>query len=165
MIVRLRTAFGIGLVAAACLAGSAALSQPGRNAPPPSAPPRLEPVAETRLLMDGIAKPNFDGLGRTLKDRPADAEGWGFARGQALLIAETGNLLLMRPPKTRPAQDAWMARAADLRAAGTRLARAAAEKDYVGARAGVAAVTNACNRCHEAFRVPARLAPFAAGDE
>lgn len=123
-------------------------------------PPKLEPVAETKLLMDGLAKANFDGLNRTLKEKPADAATWGFARGQALLIAETGNLLLMRPPKNRPAQDAWMEKATGLRDAAVKLAAAAGEKDYAGARAGVASVANACNRCHESFRVATRIVPF-----
>jgi hypothetical protein len=127
---------------------------------PKATPPKLEPVAETKLLMDGLAKANFDGLNRLLKEKPADAPTWGFARGQALLIAETGNLLLMRPPKNRAAQDAWMAKATDLRDAAVKLAKAAGEKDYAGSRAGVAAVANACNRCHEGFRVATRIVPF-----
>src|SRR5258708_2326017 len=61
--------------------------------------PRLEPVAETRLLMEGLNQANFRGLERLLRQKPAEAEAWSFARGQALLIAETGNLLLIRPPR------------------------------------------------------------------
>lgn len=137
---------------------ASAPSQPRSEA----ASPKLEPLAETRLLMEGFAKPNFDGLSRVLKQKPADAEGWGFARGQALLIGETANLLMLRPPKTKPAQDTWMARAADLRDAAAKLSRSAGAKDYLAARAGAAGLANACNRCHEAFRVNVRLTPFEA---
>src|SRR5262245_54671463 len=56
--------------------------------------PRLEAVAETRLLMEGLSNANFRGLERILKEKPAANDAWTFARGQALLIAETGNLLL-----------------------------------------------------------------------
>jgi Cytochrome C' len=126
-----------------------------------AAPPRLEPVAETKLLMDGLAKANFDGLDRLLREKPATAEQWGFARGQALIVAETGNLLLMRPPKTRAAADLWMKRATELRESAVALAKAAGEKDYAGSRAGLAALANACNRCHEGFRVASRIVPFA----
>ena len=139
-------------------------SQAPTPIPPPtptSQLPRLVPVAETKLLMDGINKPNFDGLTKVLKAKPADAEAWSFARGQSLLIAETANLLLIRPPKTRTAQQAWVPRAVELRQAGVRLAEAAGAKDYVGARAALADLTNACNRCHESFRVPVRLDPAA----
>src|SRR5437588_10021119 len=91
--------------------------------------PKLEPVAETRLLMEGLNEANFHGLQRHLKEKPADAEAWTFVRGQALIIAETGNLLLMRPPHNK-GEEAWMARATDLRQVATALARAAANRDY-----------------------------------
>lgn len=126
------------------------------------AAPKLEAVAEAKLLMEGMAKPNFDALGKLLKDKPADADAWKFARGQALLLAESSNLMMLRPPKAKAAQDAWMNKAADLRTAATRLSRAAGEKDYGTARAALATVANACNRCHETFRVPTRVTPFEA---
>ncbi len=124
------------------------------------APPKLEPVAEAKLLMEGLTKPNFDALGKLLKEKPADAAGWTFARGQALLLAESGNLLMMRPPKTRAAQDAWMANAVEMRTAAAKLAKAAGEKEYATARAALASVANACNRCHQAFGVATRVTPF-----
>lgn len=131
-----------------------------RSQPKPAVPaPRLEPVAETKLLMEGLAKANFDGLARLLKQKPADMEAWSFARGQGLLIAETGNLLMMRPPATKDAQEKWMQRSVDLRLAGTQLAKAAASKDYLATRAAFANLANTCNRCHVAFQVPTRLDP------
>ncbi len=146
----------LATLAAVCVGLPGAVSQ----TPTKPAAPKLEAVAETKLLMAGLAKANFDGLNRTFAEKPADAESWAFARGQALLIAETGNLLMMRPPKTRAAQDTWMAKAGDLREAGVKLAKAAAGKDYAAARAGVANLANACNRCHEAFRVGERVVPL-----
>jgi len=140
-------------VAAGLLTTTAASPQ----APRKSAP-RLEPVAETRLLMEGINLPNFQGLQKLLKEKPADADAWTFGRGQALLIAETGNLLLLRPPRSQ-GQDPWMTHAMDLRAAGTRLARTIAARDYEGSRAGLVDLTNVCNRCHQTFRVATRIPP------
>ncbi len=133
---------------------------PGRRLPPPRPSIRLEPVAETKLLMQGIIEPNFGGLERRLAQKPADVDTWTIIRGQALLIAESGNLLVIRPPRSA-GQDIWMARAADLRSAATRLARAAAGKDFAACRTGVGDVANACNRCHQSFRVPTRIVPFA----
>lgn len=153
---RLRFCIAAALAGAVALFVPVAQSQPGGA----KAAPKPEPVAETRLLMEGLAASNLRGLGKLLRDKPAEAEAWGFARGQALLIAETGNLLLLRPP--RSGQDTWAGHAADLRDAGGKLARAAAEKDYPKSRAGLAAVANVCNRCHNAFRVPNRVDPFAA---
>jgi hypothetical protein len=123
--------------------------------------PRLDPVAETKLLMEGLAQSNFQGLEKLLRDKPTEAEAWTYARGQALLIAETGNLLMLRPPRNA-GQNAWLDRAAELRTSSARLARTLAQRDYEGSRAGLREVANSCNRCHQSFRVPARVAPFAA---
>lgn len=122
-------------------------------------PPRLEPVAETSLLMQGIALPNFQGIQKNLQEPPADVETWVFLRGQALIVAESGNLLLMRPPR-HAGLDAWMELATALRTAAVRLARAAAARDYPASRQRLVEVTNACNRCHQTFRVAQQLSPF-----
>src|SRR5438105_15939040 len=63
--------------------------------------PRFEALAETKLLMEGLNQSNYRSLEKLLKEKPADADTWTFARGQALLIAETGNLLLLRPPRNQ----------------------------------------------------------------
>jgi hypothetical protein len=156
---RVRFWLAAGLLGAGCLLAPVAQSQPGASKAKPS--PRLEAVAETKLLMEGLAEANLRGLGKLLREKPADAEAWAFARGQALLIGETGNLLMMRPPRSATGQEAWLSHAADLREAAGALARAAASKDYPKSRAALAGVANVCNRCHQAFRVPARVDPFA----
>jgi hypothetical protein len=122
--------------------------------------PKAEPVAETRLLMEALAHPNFRGLEKILRQKPKDSEAWTFARGQALLIAETGNLLLLRPPRTVKAQPAWFTLATDLRSTARDLAKSAAERNFEGSRAGFVRVANACNRCHQSFRIPVDIVPF-----
>jgi hypothetical protein len=153
---QLRFWFAVGVVGVGCLFVQVAHSQPAGKVSP-----KLEAVAETKLLMEGIANPNLRGLGNLLRDKPKDAEAWGFARGQALLIAETGNLLLLRAPRTAAGEEPWMKHATELREAGAGLARAAAAKDYQKSRSALAGVANTCNRCHQTFRVPARIDPFA----
>jgi hypothetical protein len=122
---------------------------------------RPEAVAETRLLMEALTEPNFRGLEKLLETRPANTEAWTFARGQALIIAETGNLLMLRQPRG-DGKAAWLQRAAEVRGAATRLARAAAARDYDLSRSVLASLANACNRCHQTFRVPVRMTPFSA---
>ncbi len=129
------------------------------QAAPQRPAPKLEAVAETALICDGLNRANFDGLGRLLAQRPKEAEAWTFARGQALLIAETGNLLMLRPPRNQ-GQAEWMDRATQLRTAGTRLARLAADRDFDRGRAALVELGDACNRCHQTFRVPVRVTPF-----
>lgn len=140
--------------------GGRPLTERPAAAAPEGPPPKLEAVAETRLLMEGLHQPNMQGLARLLKEKPTTAEDWMFARGQALIIAESGNLLMLRPPRAAVARDTWLARSAELRKNAVTLATAAGEKDYVAARAALATVANSCNRCHEAFRVPHRIVPF-----
>ncbi len=140
-----------------------AAPQSGRPVLPPPQPkvtPRLEPVAETHLLMEGMAQANFNGLERMLAQKPADNETWAFARGQALLIAETGNLLMIRPPKNS-GESAWMDASRELRDAATAVAKAAANRDYDAARNAVGDLAVSCNKCHQTFRVQARIVPFA----
>ncbi|HKB38945.1 MAG TPA: cytochrome c [Gemmataceae bacterium] len=127
---------------------------------PPAKPPlRLEPVAETGLIMNGLAHANFAGLERLLKQKPADNEAWVFARGQALLIGETANLLMIRPPKNS-GETAWMDHCKELRDSATALARTAATRDFDGSRNALGDLAVTCNRCHQTFRVPTRIVPF-----
>src|SRR5262249_56034289 len=88
---------------AALAASLLAAAAPSQN-PAPSGPrvtPKLEPIAETRLLMEGLTHTNFRGIERLLRQKPADVQTWTFVRGQALLIAEAANLLMLRPPRNQ----------------------------------------------------------------
>jgi hypothetical protein len=128
----------------------------------PAAPrltPKLEPIAETKLLMEGLAHTNFRGLERQLRQKPADVQTWTFARGQALLIAEVANLLMLRPPRSQ-GQPIWFERSMDLRKAATEVARAAGSQDYTRSRSTFVGLANSCNRCHQAFRVDVEIVPF-----
>ena len=154
-----RTGFwmAVGAFAVGALIGPPAQSQQAKA----KVAPKLEPVAETKLLMEGLADPNLKGVEKLLKDRPKDAAAWTYARGQALILAETGNLLLIRPPKNQGgAEETWMTGATELRTAAAKLARAAADQDFVASRAALAGVANACNHCHKNFRVQTRVNPF-----
>jgi hypothetical protein len=160
-----RRALALAGAVALVLTAPAAPQQRGSRAVPRPDPegsrplPRPEAIAETKLLMEGINLANFRGLERLLREKPAGAEAWTYARGQALLIAETGNLLLLRPPRAQ-GQLTWMDQAADLRTVATRLARATADGDFERSRTGLSALAATCNRCHQTFRVPVRLTPF-----
>ena len=161
----------LSLTFAGLFVGFAVSQQPSpAPAPPrpvapksPTAPAsqKLEAVAETKLLMEALAHPNYKGIGKHLRERPNDAASWSFARGQALLVAETGNLLMLRPPKTQ-GQTTWFERAAELRSKATNLARTIAAKDFDGSRVAYVDLANSCNRCHQTFRIPVEIEPFAA---
>lgn len=120
--------------------------------------PRFEAIAETRLLMEGLAQANYRSVHRLLKNRPTDVETWTFARGQAILLAETGNLLLLRPPRNS-GRDTWMKLSMELRDRAAAVARAAGSRDHPRSRAALTLLTASCNRCHQTFRVPVTVAP------
>jgi Cytochrome C' len=133
-----------------------AVAQERIKAPAAANQPRLVPVAETKLVMEGIAHANYQGIQRQLQQKPEDGDTWTILRGQALLVAESGNLLMIRPPKN-DGQGVWMQRAADLRDAGAMLAKQAGNRDYERSKAAFDDMTNTCNRCHQTFRVPVQI--------
>lgn len=123
--------------------------------------PKFEALAETKLLMEGLAQSNYRAVEKHLQGKgPPDAETWIFARGQALLIAETGNLLLLRPPRNA-GRDTWMRRAMDMRQSAGTVARHLANHDLSRSRSALLDLANTCNRCHQTFRVPTRIGPNA----
>lgn len=130
-----------------------------KTKPAPAFVPKFEAVAETRLIMEGLAHSNYRSLQKLLKAKPADNDTWVFARGQAILIAETGNLLLLRPPRDSRARDTWMKLGMDLRDKAKALAVAAGARDYARSKQALANLTDSCNRCHATFRVKARVGP------
>jgi hypothetical protein len=126
----------------------------------PTFVPKFEVMAETRLLMEGLANSNYRGVQRLLKDKPADNDTWTFVRGQSLIMAETGNLLLLRPPRNS-GRDTWMKLAMDMRTKAGKVARAAAARDYAGTKAALDVLRDSCNRCHQTFRIPVKVGPGA----
>jgi hypothetical protein len=109
--------------------------------------------------MEGLLHANFRGLERLLSQKAPEARGWTFGRGQALLIAEGANLLMLRPPKNQ-GQPAWFERSMELRSLATQLAQVVARKDLERGRMSLQTLANSCNRCHQTFRVPVQIAPF-----
>jgi hypothetical protein len=152
-------------VGAVLMAGGPPAAQPPKqpkqpkDQPPVKVRPKLEPVAETRLLMEGLAHPNFRGIEKLLSKQPEGTEAWTFVRGQALLIAETANLLMLRPPRGQ-GQPVWFSRAADLRDAAREVALSAGKRDFQGSRASFVSLANTCNRCHQSFKVAVEIVPF-----
>jgi hypothetical protein len=170
-----RMALALIVFAAGGLLLAVAPARTQDQAPPPAPKPRPEPgsklksgtkvepklvaVAETRLLMEGLAHANFRGLERLLKQKPADDKAWTFARGQALLIAETANLLMLRPPHNQ-GEPIWFARAMELRGAAAQLALSLSKRDYEAGRAGLIQLAGHCNSCHKNFSVNAQITVF-----
>jgi hypothetical protein len=161
----MRAAHGLTLAALLSATGVLALLAPPGARPeqlPKAEPkfvPKFEAVAETSLLMEGLAQSNYRALEKHLQGRgPTDGDTWAFARGQAILIAETGNLLLLRPPRNQ-GRDTWMRAAMDMRQSAAALARRLANRDLERSRTALADLAVKCNACHRTFRVPVQIGP------
>jgi hypothetical protein len=149
----------MGLVLVSSLAAQTRRAPERLPAPQAQFTPKFEALAETRLLMEGLAQPNYRAVEKHLEGKgPPDVDTWTFARGQALLIAETGNLLLLRPPRNE-GRDTWMRRAMDMRQAAGDLSRQLANRNLQRSRDALSELTTQCNRCHQTFRVPTRIVP------
>jgi hypothetical protein len=125
----------------------------------PASTHRLVPFAETRLLMEGLTNANFLGLEKLLRSEQLDDEAWAFSRGQALLIAESGNLLLLRSPRDSR-QETWMRLAGDMRDSAGQLARWVQRRDLGRSRSALMDLAGKCNACHQAFRADVQIRPF-----
>ena len=150
------------------LHGAMGLSQPPRpGTNPPARPgqnpsrvlPKLEPYAETKLIMEGLAQANFRGLERILGQKPAEDKAWVFGRGQACFW-------LRRAICSCSGRHAMTVKlfgfsAGDFRTAAVQLATSMGQKDFQRSRTNLHNVANTCNRCHQTFRVSFQVKPFA----
>ena len=163
---RERMAIGVGLAALALgllvVAPAVPQVQKANGVAAKAAPPALEPkpVAAVGAIMRGINRPNFNWLEYLLQRPPRDADTWGRIEDEALVLAEAGNLLMMRPPRGGEART-WMGRADGLRNAGIALSQAAQARNFDRSRNNLIRLSDACNRCHTTFRVNAQITAFA----
>jgi hypothetical protein len=118
----------------------------------PSLP--LQPVATMKQLMVDVIHPASNGI-LLLVNRggPADANEWAEARRNALTLAESGNLLIMR--NSTPV---WVADAKLLTEIGSAAYKAAEAKDVKALAALTDRIDASCTTCHKQFR-PTLFAP------
>jgi hypothetical protein len=151
----------------ACLAGLVLAAPGSPQVRPRTGPregslesaPRPEPVGNVRFLMRNINGPYFRSLETQLRKRPANDEAWAQLRDQALLIAENGNLLMLRRAPSGKKED-WLERDATMRGAALTVSRAADKQDYAGCRARLISLASVCDDCHKAYLVEVRVNPF-----
>ena len=137
-------ALGATAVALSWLAGPLPAAAPDKQATP------LAPVEDDpHEFMEYAFEPFFHALKDSLSTAPKDRAAWKPVKANALILAENGNLLMLRAPKEESA--AWNQLSADLREAGRELYQAAKQRDYKLARPRYEAFVAKCNACHEKF--------------
>lgn len=100
-------------------------------------------------FMEYVFQPTFRRLKPAMATAPPDNKVWKAVKADALILAESGNLLLMREPKEDIAD--WVKHSVEVRDFGAELYRAARAKDHTAARKNYEAMVENCNACHHQF--------------
>jgi len=140
--------FGVAVMAAVAAASACG-----------AAPPPFRPVADTKLLMQSVVDPSADAIWDSVKTiitaqgteeiRPhTDAE-WTAIRNSAIVLAESGNLMMMVPRAKDSGE--WMARAEELVAASEAAMRAAEAKNADRLFTIGGDIYDACSHCHQKY--------------
>ncbi len=114
------------------------------------APPSVRPVGNMSQLMIDIIYPASDAIFYVDRDPPKNQRDWNVLRAQALMLAESGNLLMMAG-RARD-QDNWITDSKMLIDIGEAAFKAARAKDMAGIRALNDSLNTACVTCHEQYR-------------
>ena len=139
----------IGLI---LLAGAALAQAPPAPAPAaaPAAPSPYRNVGNMSRLMIDIIYPTSDAIFYVDRYEPKTEVQWNTLASQALILAESGNLLMM-PGRARD-QGNWIADSKLMIDAGAAAYRAARAKDLDGVRAVNDKLYESCVTCHTQYR-------------
>lgn len=112
--------------------------------------PGIRPIASVRQLHDAMITPASDAIFSAASEPPTTDAGWTAVRNHAVVLAESGNLLMV-PGRAKDKGD-WMkfsAAMAEAAARALRGAEARAPEALLKASDDVAAI---CEACHEPYR-------------
>jgi hypothetical protein len=132
---------GVRLIMAAVVLEMAVLAQ---------APTTFQPVGNMSQLMIDIIYPTSDALFYVDRDPPKNEHEWSLLRGQALMLAESGNLIMMAG-RARD-QENWIKYSKIMIDLGKTAFKAAQAKDLDGIRALNDPLNEVCVNCHLQYR-------------
>lgn len=112
--------------------------------------PTFHLVGNMSQLMVDIIYPTSDAIFYVDRDPPKDQREWNVLQGQALMLAESGNLLVM-PGRARD-QENWIKYSKEMTDLGQRAFRSAQNKDLDGIRALNDPLNDVCVNCHYQYR-------------
>ena len=107
-------------------------------------------LANVRELHDLMISPASDAVFAASSNEAIDAKGWTTARNQALLLAESGNLLMVGA-RVRDNGN-WMKMSRAMVDAAALAVAAAEKKDAKALEAATDSITTACMDCHRPYR-------------
>lgn len=100
-------------------------------------------------FMEYVFQPTYRRLKESIASEPTDNKGWKAIKSDALILAESCNLLFVRQPEEDSAD--WTRHAAASRDAGAGLYAAAREKNFASASQAWKKMLTNCNSCHQQF--------------
>lgn len=123
----------------------------GWAAEPSKAPPGTpEPVEDDmHEFMEYVFQPNYGLLKKSLAKAPTTKEDWFHLKAGSLVLAEGGNLILLRGPEED--REEWIEYATAVRNLGGKTYRAAQSQDFKAARSNYEAMITKCNACHQHY--------------
>jgi hypothetical protein len=124
-------------------------------------PPPFKPIADTKLLMESVIDPNADIIWASVATiitstgeeniRPKTPEEWMAVRNAAVVVAESGNLLMMVP---RAKDDEWMRISQSLIDTAAKVIQAADARDADRVFDGGGEIYAVCTDCHAKYDPP-----------
>ena len=105
------------------------------------------PVASVAQIMQAMVVPSSNSLFDVARHAPESDEQWAAVRNSAVLLAESGNLLLMG--RRSKDTDVWRETSLALAGAGAAALRAAEARDAAAVIEAGDAMVDACEVCHE----------------
>lgn len=112
--------------------------------------PSYQPVGTMSQLMVNIIYPASDAIFYIERNPPKTEVEWNAVRSQALMLAESGNLLMM-PSRARD-QGNWIKDSKMMIDAAAAAYKAALAKDMNGVLAVSDRLTESCIACHRQYR-------------
>jgi len=134
------------ILAVILLVSGTALAQ----APAPADRQPIRPVGTTSELMVTVIRPASDAIFYIETRTPKDGDAWTVLEGQALMVAEAANLLML-PGRARD-DTQWMADAALMREAGAAAFKAAKTRKVEALAAVNDQLYESCTTCHRHYR-------------
>lgn len=135
------------LASTAAVRAGGGLATAGQAVVPPVA---QQPIGTMSELMVTIVYPASDAIFYIETRTPATEAEWIALQGQALMVAEAGNLLMM--PAHRRDDDRWLSDARLMRDAGAAAFRAAKAKNLEALVALNDQLYQSCVTCHQHYR-------------
>ena len=112
--------------------------------------PTFQPVGTTLQLMKGIVIPSSDVIFKIPSEAPKDDKEWAAVQNSALMLAESGNLLMMAGRSKDNGE--WMKDSRALVDAGTAAFKAANAKDVNKLTDLGDDILTACETCHTKYK-------------